>query len=187
MHLHFLFYFLYSGGYEGVMPMTESEKQTPANDNSIYYILGGVVLVAAIAGFFLLKPKGTTTPTTTPTTGQAQEVATPTPGPITGLACERQYYNPRIGYPEYYLSVEGVDTNTSGKVTCDYSVSVKDKVVKTASATGDLSEAPGRGGGSFRCITDAVQLAKGIPSKVDIKLTGPDNKTATCSQTFVFP
>ena len=44
--------------------MTEAEKQTSTNDNSIYYILGGVVLVAAIAGFFLLKPK--TAPATEP-------------------------------------------------------------------------------------------------------------------------
>ena len=45
------------------------EKHTPeSNDSSIYYVLGGVVFVAAVAGFFLLKPKEkvATPATTTP-------------------------------------------------------------------------------------------------------------------------
>lgn len=165
--------------------MADTEKQA-STDNSIYYILGGVVLVAAVAGFFLLKPKGTTAPVTAPA-GTEQAVTTPATGPITQLACEKQYYNPKVGFPEYYLSVEGVDTVKTGQVTCSYKISVNDKVVKTATATGDLKEDATRGGATFRCVTEALQLAKGVPTKVDVTVENPANTTVDCSQTFILP
>jgi len=170
--------------------MSDEEKQTnETNDSSIYYVLGGVVLVAAVAGFFLLKPKTTKTETVAPTTVATQQppAAVPTPGPITKLSCDKQYYNPVIGFPRYYLSVEGVDTRATGVVQCTYTVSVNNKVVDTTSATGALVEAPSRGGAEFRCISKAVELARGVATKVEVKLENEANQTATCSQSFIFP
>lgn len=161
------------------------EKHTPeSNDSSIYYVLGGVVLVAAVAGFFLLKPKekAATPVTTTPVV-----TAPVTPGPITKLECGKMYYNPVIGFQKYYVSVEGVDTLTSGNINCSYTFSVKDKVVQTASVAAPLTEEPSRGGATFRCSTAAVELAKGVTTKVDIKIENANKQTQTCSQTFIFP
>jgi hypothetical protein len=168
--------------------MSESEKNTQSNDNSIYFILGGVVLVAAVAGFFLLKPKTPVAPTagTQPVT-QTQPAVQPTLAPITKLACEKQYYNPKVGFSEYYLSLEGVDTATTGTISCDYEISVKDKVVKNASVTAELVADATRGGGTFRCITEALALSKGVPTTVAVKVTNPSKATVDCTQTFVLP
>jgi hypothetical protein len=162
------------------------EKHTPeSNDSSIYYVLGGVVLVAAVAGFFLLKPKDkTATPGTTTPVVTAPAVAT---GPITKFECGKMYYNPVVGFPKYFVSLEGVDTLTSGNVNCSYTFSVKDKVVQTASASSPLSEEPSRGGATFRCSTGAVELAKGIATKVEVKIENANKQTQTCTQTFIFP
>jgi len=167
----------------------EEKKHKEENDSSIYYILGGVVLVAAVAGFFLLKPKS---PTTAPMgSGQPAAVtapqATPTPGPITKLACEKYYYNPVVGFPQYFLSMEGVDTVTTGEVTCEYTIFVKEKQVGSASITSPLNAAAERNGGTFRCQTPALELAKGIPTLVKIKVTNPEKTSINCEQTFVFP
>jgi hypothetical protein len=166
--------------------MSEDEKKSSDNDTSIYYVLGGVVLVAAVAGFFLLKPKTNTVDTTTPTAVSAPAVVV-TPGPITKLACEKQYYNPVNGFPRYFLSVEAVDTLTTGTENCTFTISVKDKVIDTVTSTAELSESTSRGGGTFRCTTKAVEIAKGVTTKVEVKLENPDKKTATCSQNFIFP
>jgi hypothetical protein len=167
--------------------MSDDEKQTKEeeNDSSIYYVLGGVVLVAAVAGFFLLRPK-TETPAN-PTAAVSAPVVVPTPGPITKLACEKIYYNPVIGFAKYYISVEGADTVTAGDVKCSYSMTVKDIVVRTDEETAPLTEVTSRGGGTFRCTSKALELAKGVPTKVNISLENPNKTTATCSQTFIFP
>ncbi len=172
--------------------MSDEEKKhtEESSDSSIYYILGGVVLVAAIAGFFLLKPKEATMAPTPSTETPSQEVVavSPTPAPITKFACEKQYFNPMVGLPKFYLSAEGVDILTTGDVTCDYSISVGNKVVATATATGTLINDPARGGGTFRCQTNpALELARGVNTKVDVTVTNPNSETATCTQNFVFP
>jgi hypothetical protein len=161
------------------------EKHTPeSNDSSIYYVLGGVVLVAAVAGFFLLKPKEqvATPVTTTPVT--TAQVA---PGPITKFECGKMYYNPVVGFPKYYVSLEGVDTLTSGNVNCAYTFSVKDKVVATTNSSAPLTEEPSRGGATFRCSTASIELAKGVATKVDVKIENANKQTQTCTQTFIFP
>jgi hypothetical protein len=169
--------------------MSEDEKKetNESSDSSIYYILGGVVLVAAVAGFFLLRPKESKVQQTTTPVVQGP-VVTPTPAPITKLACEKQYYNPMTGLGKYYLSLEGVDTIAAGDITCDYSFIVKDKVVATATAIGQLREEPSRGGSVFKCQTNpAVELAKGVATKVTVKVTNPKNESVECSQNFIFP
>jgi hypothetical protein len=169
--------------------MNDEDKKevNESNDSSIYYILGGVVLVAAVAGFFLLKPKEKNIePSPSPVV--QGPVVSPTPAPITKLACEKQYYNPMTGLGKYYVSMEGVDTLTSGDVTCEFTFTVKDKVVATSTAVGKLEENSTRGGAVFRCQTvPAVELARGIPTKVTVKVENPKKEKAECSQNFIFP
>lgn len=172
--------------------MSEEEKHTKetkeTSDSSIYYILGGVVLVAAIAGFFLLKPKDATmTPAANQQEVQAPPAVPPTPAPITKFACEKIYYNPVVGFPKYFLSAEGVDLKTTGTVTCEFTESVKNKVVGTQTVSAQIVANDVRGGGTFRCQSDAVELAKGIATDVEVKVTGEANETGTCTQTFIFP
>lgn len=165
--------------------MSEEEKNTSEqNDSSIYYVLGGVVLVAAVAGFFLLRPKETVS-NVAPVA--SAPIAAPTPGPITKFACEKAYYNPVIGFPKYYVTQQGVDTVTSGDVTCTFTFTVKDKVVLTTTQTATLNEVPERGGAVFKCQTQAVEMTKGVPTKVDVKVENPNKATIACTQSFIFP
>jgi len=165
--------------------MSDEKHTSETSDSSIYYVLGGVVLVAAVAGFFLLKPKEkVATPQTTTTPVAAAPVA---PGPITKFECGKMYYNPVVGFPKYYVSLEGVDTLTSGNVSCAYTFTVKDKVVATQTAAAPLTEEPSRGGATFRCTTPAVELAKGVSTKVDVKIENANKQIQTCTQTFIFP
>jgi hypothetical protein len=161
-----------------------TEEKTEENDSSIYYVLGGVVLVAAIAGFFLLRPK--TAQLTTPTV-PAAPVVEPTPGPITKIDCNKIYYNQKIGFSQYYVSLEGVDTVTTGQVSCDFTFSVKDKTVATANVISNLNEEPSRGGATFRCNTAAVELARGIPTHIEVKVLDPNKQPLTCKQDLIFP
>lgn len=165
----------------------EEKKQSSSNDSSIYYILGGVVLVAAVAGFFLLKPKAS--PPAAPETTQAAQTvpAQPaTPAPITKFACEKQYYNSVVGFSKFYLSAEGVDTNTTGDVTCEFKVSIKDNVVATKKVTAPKTEARERGGATFRCQTDAVELARNVATDVKVEMTNADGTKTDCTQAFLF-
>ncbi|MFC1647213.1 hypothetical protein ACFL1A_02920, partial [Patescibacteria group bacterium] len=163
------------------------ETKTTENDSSIYYVLGGVVLVAAVAGFFLLKPKDKSMTSPETPAVVTQEVPAPTPGPITKFDCGKMYYNPVVGFPKYFLSLEGVDVETSGDVNCTYTISVKDKVVASAEVTAPLTEEPSRGGATFRCSTEAIELAKGIATDVEVTSVNPNGEEVSCTQSFVFP
>ena len=150
-----------------------------------YYVLGAVVLVAVVIAGYLLRPKSNTS--TVSPTGQAATGATPTPGPITGLICDMQYYNPVIGFTKYYLSVEGGDVSAAKKVDCTFTVSVDDEVVATEKASSPLTEKPQRGGGTFRCTTKALDLTPNVPTVVDVTLQDDVKATRTCSATFLLP
>lgn len=166
--------------------MTEEKKENAqSNDSSIYYILGGVVLVAAVAGFFLLKPKATTAPEPAQTAQTVPTTPAP-PAPITKFACEKQYYNPVLGFPKYYLSAEGVHTTLTGNVNCEFTASIKDKVVATKSIVATLVEAKERGGATFRCQTDAVELARNVATDVKVVMTDDAGQTTSCKQSFIF-
>lgn len=166
----------------------ESEKAAKSNDSVIYYILGGVVLVGAVVGFFLLKPK-----TALPVGGVEQSagvvpsVVTETPGPITAFTCDNSYYNPKIGFPEYYLSVEGTDTQNTGSVTCNFSVTVKDQQVATETVTAAYQVVPERGGSTYRCQTKAISLTPNVETDVTVSVTNPAGQEAECVKTFIFP
>lgn len=167
--------------YTTSMAGEETEKQ----DMKQYYVLGIVVLIAVVVAGYMLRPKSG--PITSPTPQDQPALPTPTPGPITRLACDVQYFNPKIGFPEYYLSVEGGDVSSASKVECTFTASVKDKVIATTKVSSPLTDKPQRGGSTFRCTTKAVALEPGVPSVVDVALKDDLGATATCSGAFTFP
>lgn len=161
-----------------------SEEQSQFSGTKQYYVLGFIVLVAVVVAGYLLRGKSTN-PAATPT---AQVLTpTPTPGPITKLACDTQYYNPVVGFPKYYLSVEGGDISAAKKVDCTFTVSVNNKVVATETASSPLTDKPQRGGGTFRCTTSGIELVPNTPTVVDVVLKDDLKATSTCSSTFLFP
>lgn len=169
----------------------ENTQTTPEKENTtMYYVIGAVVLVAVLVAGYFLRPKPQTP---AQQSGQQQQAAvpqgpTPTPGPITGLACENQYYNPVVGVNgQYYLSVEGSDLATSTKETCDFTVTVNRNVIATLSREAQLSANSERGGSIWRCTTDKLTLEKNVPTKVDVTVTNDQSKSVTCTRTFLLP
>ncbi len=165
--------------------MNETEE-TPSQDMKQYYVLGIVVLIAVVVAGYMLRPKNDASMTPS-TTQQQVAVPTPTPGQITKLACDVQYYNSRIGYPEYYLSVEGGDVASASSVDCTFTASVKNTEEATVKVTSPLTASPARGGSTFRCTTKATPLTPGVVSTVAVALKDDLGSTATCSGVFTFP
>ncbi len=161
------------------------ENSTNGGGNQIYYILGAVILVAIIAAGYFLRPQNVTSPSA-PTIA-IPVIPTPTPGLITALACEKQYYNPVIGFAKYYVSAQGVDLANASKVDCDITVSIAGKVVATESASSPLTSSPERNGATFRCTTKGMALTPTVVSKVDFAIKDDLGKTASCTSTFTFP
>jgi hypothetical protein len=165
------------------------EEQTSSEQSQsplMYYLLGAIVIAVVVGGVYFFRPKSTISPSSETMTAPVVEIS-PTPGPILGLACERQWYNPVIGFPKYFLGVEGVDLMTTKKVSCNFSVSVAGKVVATTSAQSALVEAPQRGGGIFRCDSPSLELEPNTATVVDVMLKNDTNQTASCTQTFLLP
>jgi hypothetical protein len=162
--------------------MTENTPEPSSNIMS--YVLGGVLVIAVIAGGYFLKPKAMNSPAGNQTTPVA---TTPTPGMITKLNCDTQYYNPVIGFNKYFLSVEGSDTEGATEVTCTTTVTQENQIVATEQMTVPLTANTTRGGLVFKCSTPAIELKPTIPTKVDIKLVDDRNTTATCSTLFALP
>lgn len=168
--------------------MEEQEVQTAETSGTFtYYVLGAVVLALIVGGIYFLRPKSTSSPAPTANEVTAPIEVLPASGPITGLACERQWYNPVVGFTKYFLGVEGADLLTSKNVMCSFTVSVGGKVVATTSAQSALTEAVGRGGGTFQCGSPSLELEPNVPTVIDIMLKNDANQTASCTQTFVLP
>ncbi len=163
-----------------------NETQESSNNTVMSYVLGGVLVVAVVAGGFFLKPKSPA-----PAGGQQPEAmapqATPTPGMITKLACDTQYYNPVIGFEKYFLSVEGGDTGAADEVTCTTKITQEGKVVATEKNTSKLMANEARGGSTFKCSTDALALKHTIPTKVDVTLADDKGASASCTAMFALP
>jgi hypothetical protein len=175
--------FLKKYSYIGIY--MENEEQSQSMGTKQYYVLGLIVLIAVVIAGYLLRGKSSPVSTQTPV---AQVVIpTPTPGPITKLACDTQYYNPVIGFPKYYLSVSGGDISKATKVDCVITVSVDKKVVSTQTVSSPLTDMPQRGGSTFRCTTPALTLTPNAPTIVDVALKDDLEASSTCSSTFVFP
>jgi len=165
-----------------------TENTEGSSNNMMSYVLGGVLVVAVIAGGYFLRPKPATTPTGDQSAGQNAPVAPVVmTGPITKLACDTQYYNPVIGFPKYYLSVEGVDVAGASEVTCTTTVTQNTKVVATETVSVPLTENAARGGLVFKCSTPAMELEPTVPTKVDIALVDDNGANATCSSLFALP
>ncbi len=164
--------------------MTDEEKIKGTEDVKQYYVLGLVVLVAVVIAGYLIRNKSVS-----PAPAATQEQAAPAQvkGQITKLSCDTQYYNPRIGYKEYYLSVEGGDVSKASTVDCTLTVSSKEKELASVKGTSPLTDNPQRGGGTFRCTTKAIELPPGVPTVVSVALKDDLGATATCSAPFVFP
>ncbi|MBI5620374.1 hypothetical protein HY949_01180 [Candidatus Gottesmanbacteria bacterium] len=167
--------------------MDEQQENAQATGSLTYYFIGAVVLVLIAGGVYFLRPKSSNAPAPKGNEVMAPVEVSPTPGPITGLACERQWYNPVIGFSKYFLGVEGSDLATSKKVTCNFSVSVAGKVVATASAQSSLAPALVRGGATYRCDSASLELEANVPTVVDVMLKNDSNQTASCTQTFLLP
>ncbi len=168
------------------MDEQQPEPQEEGLGNQLYIILGAILLVVIVGAWYFLRQKTesfqeTTTTTTSPI------VPTPTPGPVTGLACEQLYYNPVIGLPQYYISAEGVDLPGSKKIDCIMKMSVAGSEVATSNVSSPLTPLPQRGGDSFRCTTQKTNLTPGVSTVVDVAVTSDRGGSASCSATFVLP
>lgn len=167
--------------------MEEQEQAKQSTGSFTYYLIGAILIMLIAGGIYFLRPKSTSGPVPT-----VNEVTMPVEvpaasGPITGLTCERQWYNPVVGFQKYFVGVEGVDLMTTKNVMCSFSVSVGGKVVATTSAQSTLTEDLSRGGGTFRCDSPSLELEPNIPTVVDVMLKNDANQTASCTQTFVLP
>ena len=121
------------------------EKEEMSESSSMMtYVVGAVLLVAVVAGAWYFKSKSPTAMTEPTPSAQQAATVSPTPGPISGLNCDLQYMNSKIGFAEYYLSVEGGDVSGAKNVSCEFSAKVDDKVVAKATAESPLSDAPQR-------------------------------------------
>lgn len=153
------------------------------------YILGAVLVVAVVAGAWYFRSKGSTSSQkmVEPTSNAPVAAVSPTPGMIKGLACDQQYFNPKNGYAEYYLSADGGDLSDAKSVTCAFTASVNKQVVASATAESTLTAAPARNGSTFHCTTAAVKLKPNVKTIVDVVLTDDMNRSATCTANFTFP
>lgn len=166
--------------------MTENTSESP--NNMMTYVLGGALVVVLVVGGFLLRPKSPATQSGTPTGQTETPQATAMPlAPVKGLACDKQYYNPVIGFEKYYISVEGVDTEGASEVTCITKITQENKVIATEETSVPLSENATRGGLTFKCSTSALELKPTIPTKVDVELADDRGAKATCSALFALP
>lgn len=155
------------------------ENQQPTQtegDSSIVYIIGAVIIVAIIVAAVLLwpKPKSQETKTTMPVVEQKQT--------ITKLSCDSQWYNPRLGFSEYYLSAEGSALATAKTVDCTFTVTstVEGKVLLTETIPAVLTDAAERGGQTYRCTTKALALPKGTTVTMSTKVSDDLEASASC-------
>jgi hypothetical protein len=165
--------------------MENKSSESMETPSMMTYVMGAVLVVAVVGGAWYFRSKGTKS-TMVEQPPQQEAMVSPTPGPISALGCDQQYYNPRNGFPEYYLSVEGGDVSSAKKVTCEFTASVDGKVVSKTTVSSPLTDAPARGGATFRCTTKPLELAANVPTVVDVKLTDDLNANASCSATFTF-
>lgn len=171
--LHMLFNSFYS-----TIHMEKTNELSEQGDTSTVYVIGAIIVVAVIIAGILLWPKPKPQTAQTGTAGiQTAVVAKPN---ITTLACEGFWYNSKIGFPEFYLSAEGVDVDPSKNVECTFTVTDANKTVATEKITANVTPAPERNGNAFRCISKAIELPKNTPLTLTITMKDDKNATASC-------
>ena len=163
------------------------ENENVQSQPMMTYVVSAVLIVLVLAGAWYFRSQSAPTPSTAVPTTQLPPIVTPTLGPITKLGCDKQYYNQKIAFNEYYLSLEGSDVSEATNVTCEFTAKVKDKVLVKATAEGPLSADPQRGGSTFRCISNAVAIEPNVVTTIDVTLTDDLKVSSTCSADFVFP
>jgi len=156
--------------------MDKEETIQTEGDSSIVYIIGAVIIVAVIVAGVLLwpKPKAKESATTTPVVEEKSA--------ITKLSCDAQWYNPKIGFAEYYLSAEGSALTTAKTVDCTFIISgnIDGKVIATEKIPAVLTAAPERGGQTYRCTTKATALPKGTAVTMKTMISDDLEATAAC-------
>ena len=158
----------------------ENETQTPTEgETSSVYIIGAIIVVAVIIGAVLLWPKSKKTELTTTVQTPVVEEKTM----ITKLSCDKQWYNPMIGFPKYYLSAEGSALLTTKEITCTFTITsnADGKVLATQDAPGTLKSADERGGQTYQCTTKAVELVKGANVTMKTMVTDDQGASASCT------
>lgn len=163
------------------------ENEEMQSQPMMTYVVSAVLVLVVLGGAWYFRSKSALTQKAMVPAEQTQPVATPTPGPITKLACDNQYFNQKVAFNEYYLSAEGGDVSDAKKVSCEFTIKVKDKAIGKATAEGPLSAAPQRGGSIFRCTSKAVAIEPNVVTTVEVKLTDDLKTTSTCSADFTFP
>lgn len=155
----------------------DKETTTQEQESSPVYIIGAIVIVAIIIAGVLLWPKPGTKQTAN-TTLIVEEKKT-----ITALTCDKQWFNPKIGFSEYYLSAEGTAVNDTKSVECTFTITANadGKVVGTASASAVFTTVPERNGKTYICTTKAVALPKGSNVTMATLVKDDTAKTATCT------
>ncbi|MEK7533365.1 MAG: hypothetical protein AAB542_02930 [Patescibacteria group bacterium] len=166
--------------------MEKAPEESMESPSMMTYVVGAVLVIAVIAGAWYFRSKGAKNALVEPT-GQPIAAATPTPGPITKLGCDQQYFNPKIGFSEYYLTAEGGDVSDAKEITCQFSVTIDGKEVAKATIKSPLTASPQRGGSTFRCTTKPVEIAPNVPAIVDVVITDDLKASSSCSAAFTFP
>ena len=168
--------------------MSDEEKNSEQKEGmQMYYVIGAIVALVLIVGGFLIKSKPKKE-TAQPPAETTATIPAPLPnGPINGLTCDKHYYNPVIGFPRYYLSVEGADVSSASRVTCNFVIRVEDEVVASTSATAGLSAVAERNGGIYTCRTEALDLEPNVPTKVDVEIRDDKNVVTYCGATYILP
>lgn len=159
--------------------------QSRESSSMMYYVGGAILLVAVVAGGLFVRSKSMQN--TTPQEEKTPMAETKTAKQITGLTCDTQYFNPKIGFPQYYLSVEGADLSDASSVECTFTASASGQVASTSEASGILADAPERNGKTFRCTTNAVELKPNVKTLVTVSLKDDMGRTGGCSASFTFP
>jgi len=156
----------------------ETQNTPQEGETSSVYIIGAIIVVAVIVAGVLLwpKPKATTQGTTTTPVVEEKTM-------ISKLSCDKQWFNPMIGFPKYYLSAEGSALLTTKSVTCTFTVTANadGKVLATAEADAILKQADERGGQTYQCTTKAVELVKGAAVTMKTMVKDDQGASASCA------
>ena len=160
----------------------ENETQNIQHEgetSSSIYIIGAIIVVAIIIAGVLLWPKPKTTVQNEATTTPIVEEKTM----IQKLSCDKQWYNPMIGFPKYYLSAEGSALLTTKSVTCTFTVTANadGTVLATTEANAVLKQADERGGQTYQCTTKAVELVQGAAVTMKTMVTDDQGASASCT------
>jgi len=164
--------------------MDTEPMQSQPEESSTVYIIGAIVVVAVIVAGVILWPKKAAAP---------KEAATPVVEQkkmITKLTCDKQWYNPKVGFNQFYLSAQGTALSSAKSVECTYTFTgiTDKKVLLVEKLAATLSDTPDQGGQTYTCITKAVDVPRGIPVTMLTSVTDDIGGTASCTAgTIQFP